>query len=140
MTQIATHDGEVVEVHQQKVVVQMHVVSACASCKAHDKCAFVDKADKIVEVETDQWTQYNVGDSVEVSVNEGLGLFAVLLAYIIPAVVLILTVVFSSMAFQSEVLAALVTLLVVTVYYMILFKFRNRLQRKFSFGLRPIES
>lgn len=135
MAQIARHDGIVIAVEEGIVKVQMHVVSACASCKAHDKCAFVDKAEKTVEVETPDWKDYCVGQNVVVSVNESMGLLAVLLAYFIPAVLLVATVmVFSRMQF-SEGIVALLTLAIVTVYYLFLYLGRNSLQKNFSFRL-----
>ena len=135
MAQIATHDGVVVGVAPQQVKVEMHVVSACASCKAHASCTFVDKAEKIVDVDTPEWKNYTVGDSVIVSVQEGLGLMAVLLAYIVPALLLIAVLAVTSIMSQSELLAATLPILIVVVYYLVLYGFRNRLQRKFSFGI-----
>lgn len=135
MQQLATHPGKVVEVKPGKVIVEMHVLSACASCKGHEKCAFVDKADKIVEVETDVWEQYHEGDSVTVSVNEGLGLLAVLLAYLLPAVIIVASVVILFYTTGSELLAALVPIFLTVVYFLVIYRFHNRLQRKFSFGL-----
>lgn len=113
----------------------MHVVSACSSCKAHEKCAFVDKADKIVEVETSDWQQYSVGDSVIVSVNESLGLLAVLLAYILPAVVIIGSIALLQIASASEVLTATITLIITALYFLLLYHLRDKLQRRFSFGI-----
>lgn len=135
MAQIATHDGVVVGVAPQQVKVEMHVVSACASCKAHASCTFVDKAEKIVDVDTPEWKEYTVGDSVIVSVQEGLGLMAVLLAYIVPALLLIAVLAVTSIMSQSELLAATLPILIVVVYYLVLYAFRDRLQRKFSFGI-----
>ena len=135
MSSIATHDGTVISIQPGIVNVQMHVVSACASCKAHEKCAFVDKADKTVEVETDDWQQYAPGDSVIVSVNEGLGLLAVLLAYILPAVLILASVIILSLYTSSEALAAIAPIILITVYFLFLYRYRSRLQRKFTFGL-----
>lgn len=135
MSQIASHDGTVIAVAPRLVKVEMHVVSACSSCKAHASCSFVDKADKVVEVETDEWKNYNEGDTVTVTVNESLGLLAVLLAYILPAVLLIAAVVLLSLFTRSELVAAALPIAIVAVYYLILYRFRNRLQKKFSFGL-----
>ena len=136
MSSIATHDGTVLDAQPGLVKVQMHVVSACASCKAHEKCAFVDKADKVVDVETDDWQQYSPGDSVIVSVNEGLGLLAVLLAYILPAVLILASVILLSLYTNSEALAAIAPILLITVYFLLLYRYRSRLQRKFTFGLK----
>lgn len=135
MSQIASHDGTVIAVTPRLVKVEMHVVSACSSCKAHANCTFVDKADKVVEVETDEWKNYNEGDTVTVTVNESLGLLAVLLAYILPALLLIAAVILLSVFTHSEIVAASLPIAIVAVYYLILYRFRNRLQKKFSFGL-----
>ena len=137
MSSIATHDGKVVAVQPKLVKVEMHVVSACSSCEAHEKCAFVDKADKIVEIPTDQWQQYRVGDSVVVSVNERLGLLAVLLAYCLPALLLIASILVFSYTLHSEGIAALAAILVTAAYFLLLYRFRNSLSKKFSFGIRP---
>ena len=135
MSQIATHDGKVISVADGVVRVEMHVVSACSSCKAHEKCAFVDKADKIVEVETPDWKNYHEGDNVEVSVNEGLGLLAVLLAYFLPAVIIIGAVILLSVFTDSEAIAALVPIALIIIYFILLYKLHDLLQRKFSFGI-----
>ncbi len=135
MNQIATHDGKVIATGDGVVKVEMHVVSACSSCKAHEKCSFVDKDDKIVEVETPDWKDYHEGDTVVVSVNEGLGLLAVLLAYFLPAVIIIGAVVILSHFTGSELLAAMVPIVLIAIYFLLLYKLHDRLQRKFSFGI-----
>ena len=132
---LATHDGTVKSVTDGIVTVEMHVLSACASCKAHEKCAFVDKADKIVEIETSDWKHYHEGDSVIVSINESLGLLAVLLAYVLPALLLIATLVLSIHLWGSELVASILTLILLAIYFTILYLCRDKLQRHFSFGL-----
>ena len=132
---LATHDGTVKSVTDGKVTVEMQVLPACASCKAHEKCAFVDKADKIVEIETSDWNSFSVGDSVIVSINESLGMLAVLLAYVLPALLLIATLVLSIFLWGSELLASILTLVLLALYFVILYFCRDKLQRHFSFGL-----
>lgn len=135
MSQIATHDGKVISTAKGVVSVEMHVVSACSSCKAHEKCAFVDKAEKIIEVETEDWREYQEGDRVIVSVNESLGLEAVLLAYILPALIIIGAVIVLSIITESEAITATVPIILIAIYFLLLYKLRDRLQRKFSFGI-----
>ncbi len=132
---LATHDGKVISVAEGTVRVEMQVVSACASCKAHEKCAFVDKDEKVVEVETAEWREYSEGERVVVSVEEGLGLLAVVLAYVLPAILLIGSVVLVSLLSGSEGMAAIVTLLVVVLYFIVLWRFHDKLQRRFSFRI-----
>ncbi len=139
MSQIATHPGEVTKVEKGKITVLMHVLSACSSCKGHEKCAFVDKADKVVEVKTSDWEKYSVGDSVIVSVNESLGLLAVLLAYLLPAIIIIGSVILISIITHSELLAAIIPIAVTVLYFFILYRVRGSLERKFSFGIEKRE-
>lgn len=135
MAQIAKHEGIVTAIENGLVKVEMHVLSACASCKAHEKCGFVDKADKVVEVETPEWQQYHVGDKVMVSVNDSLGLLAVLLAYFLPAIVIIAAVIVLSIYTMSEGLVALIVIALIAIYFVILYFMRDKLQKKFSFGI-----
>ncbi len=137
MAQIATHDGTVTEVSDGLVKVHIHVLSACSSCKAHAHCTFVDSAEKIVEVQTDDWKLYSPGQRVVVSVGESLGLQAVLLAYFLPALLLVGALLLAIRLTGSEGIAAIVTLAVIVVYFLVLYYFRDRLQRKFTFGLHP---
>lgn len=139
MSQIATHPGEVTKVEKGKITVLMHVLSACSSCKGHEKCAFVDKADKVVEVKTSDWEKYSVGDSVIVSVNESLGLLAVLLAYLLPAIIIIGSVILISIITHSELLAAIIPIAITVLYFFILYRVRGSLERKFSFGIEKME-
>lgn len=135
MEKIATHPGIVTAVTHRHVTVQMKVVSACASCEAHGRCGFAEKKDKIVEVDTPDWQQYQPGDSVTVVINSGRGLQAVLIAYVMPAIVLLGAFALFCCLRLSEPLVALLTLAVVGLYALFLYLIRHRLQRRFTFQL-----
>ena len=135
MSEIAKHEGTVISCQNGIVKVRMNVLSACGSCKAHEKCGFVDKSEKIIEIETNDMTTFKEGDCVEVSVNESLGLTAVLLAYIIPAILIVGGVIILSIKTDSEALAATLPIVLVTIYFLFLYRQRDKLQKKFSFGI-----
>lgn len=139
METIATHHGHVVAIHHGQVRVQMQILSACATCEGHSKCGFAEKKDKIVDIQTSDWKRYRVGDSVTVAINSGRGLLAVLIAYVLPAVLLLAAFTFFYLLRLPELWVALLTLLVVALYGIVLYLFRNRLQKKFTFQLRPAE-
>lgn len=140
MEKIATHSGIVTAVTPKHVTVQMQVISACASCESHGRCGFAEKKDKSVEVDTPDWRSYLPGDRVTVVIHSGRGLQAVLIAYVMPAVVLLAAFALFCSLHLSEPLVALLTLLVVAAYGMILYAVRHRLQRKFTFQLNKIEN
>ena len=141
MEKIAHHDGIVTEViahplgQTGTVRVKVHVVSACGSCKAHGHCGFADSKDKIMDIDTPQYQQYHTGEPVNVVINASRGLQAVFIAYILPALLLLATLVTLTTLHLSEGWVALATLLVVALYGGILYICRHRLQRKYTMAL-----
>ena len=133
---IVSHDGVVSSVEQGRVTVKVTVNSACHQCHAHGSCGFAESKDKTMEIETPEWELYHEGDTVKVTINESLGLGAALLAYLVPAA-LLLTVLMPLLHIASEPLAVLLSLAVLALYYFILYLCRNKLQKKFSIGLAP---
>lgn len=130
---IATHDGTVIETTKGQVRVQIQQQSACGHCDAKGKCGFAESQDKELFIDTPDWQSFQAGQLVEVQVSEGLGMEAVLLAYILPAVVLIASIFCFTSWLNSEPLAILSTIGVVVAYYLVLYLFRDRLQKKFVF-------
>ena len=78
-------------------------------------------------------TPVQVGQTVDVVVREELGWLAVVLAYVIPFVLLVVAVAGLNKLGWSEAWAGTGALVSVAVYYLILRLFRDRLQRKFTF-------
>ena len=133
--QQTTHDGTVLSVQPGTVKVQMQVLSTCASCEAHARCTFAEKKDKIVDVDTPHWQQYAQGDPVTVIISTGHGLLAVLIAYVLPAMLILGTFALLYALRLPELWIALATLGAVALYGLILYLCRGRLQRKFTFSL-----
>ncbi len=135
METIATHPGIVIASTSQEVQVKMEVLSACASCQAHSHCGFAEKKDKIVNIATHDWQDYHPGDTVNVIINSGRGIQAAIIAYLIPAILLLATLITLLSLHVPETLTILFTLLVVALYGVILYLFRSRLQNKFTFRI-----
>lgn len=135
METIATHPGIVIASTSQEVQVKMEVLSACASCQAHSHCGFAEKKDKIVNIATRDWQDYHPGDTVNVIINSGRGIQAAIIAYLIPALLLLATLITLLSLHVPETLTILFTLLVVALYGVILYLFRSRLQNKFTFRI-----
>ena len=138
METVATHAGTVVEVAENQVKVQMQVLSACASCEAHARCTFAEKKDKMVDIATPDWRQYAPGDRVTVIINSGLGLLAVLIAYVLPALLILAIFAVIYALHLPELWIALITILATGLYGVVLYLCRNRLQQRFTFRLKKL--
>ena len=113
----------------------MEVISACGSCEAHAHCTFSEKKDKLVDIDTPHWKDYQPDDRVTVIINSGRGLQAVLIAYVLPALVMLAAFSVLYILKLPELWIALITILVVCIYGWVLYLMRHRLQRKFTFRI-----
>ena len=134
MAKTVSHKGVVVAVDGNKIKVQIESVSACAACHAKGMCTLSDKEDKLIDIECSKAADKKVGDVVTVVVAQQRGMQAVVLAYILPAIVVILSLV-GLLNIVSEPVAIILSLLSLAVYYILLYLFRNRISSKFVMTL-----
>lgn len=134
MAKTVSHKGVVVAVDGNKIKVQIESVSACAACHAKGMCTLSDKEDKLIDIECSKAVGKKVGDVVTVVVAQQRGMQAVVLAYILPAIVVILSLV-GLLNIVSEPVAIILSLLSLAVYYLILYLLRNKISSKFVMTL-----
>ena len=131
-----SHTGRIVGITPQVTTVAIEQHAACSSCHAAGLCGMAEATEKSVEVPTDPYAQYAVGDSVEVVLKASMGMKAVYLAYCIP-LVLLLGVVLGLLALGvGEIPAALASLGTLALYYLGLWLLRGRLQNEYVFTIK----
>jgi len=129
------HPGIIESIHGDKVSVRILSQSACGSCHAKGVCSISEVEEKIIETERNQAGHWQPGDQVMVRMEESLGRKAVLLGYVLPLVVLLISIIIFLSLIKHEGLAALLSILMLVPYYAVLFAFRKRLQKEFSFKI-----
>lgn len=128
------HDGIVIAVNGDGTVrVRIVQTSACASCKAKAMCASAESVEKEIDAVSDGLLA--IGDEAEVLVAEKIGWKAIFLAYILPFIVLLGSVLVLN-EFMKEELAGTIALCAMGVYYIVLGFFKNKIQKGFSFTAR----
>lgn len=135
MANTIRHQGIVENICGQHVQVRIVQVSACATCSIKSHCTTSDAKEKLIDVFTNEAMSYHPGDSVWVVGHLAMGVWAVVLAFVVPLVLLV-TALFSAQAVLGDELQSVAaSLLVLSVYYFILWLFRHRMGRKFAFYL-----
>jgi len=128
------HDGQVVEISDNKVVAEIFVSEACGTCQAKGLCHTNGKRVR-VEAEAEPGQEFQVGQKVKVAFTPTLAMSSVLLAYVLP-LVLMFAVMFTLIAITgSQDVGCLCGLAVLPVYYTILYILRHKLRRKFKFSI-----
>lgn len=79
---------------------------------------------------------YSDGDSVLLEMKKSMGQGAVVLAYLIPFILFITTLIISS-SYLSEGYAGLLAILVLAPYYLVLYLSRNLISQRFYFSIKP---
>ena len=135
------HEGRIIGVYEDYIRVEIVSKSACASCRAKAMCTASEEKSKVVEVPLgtlDRYMGYEVGETVNVVMGSSLGGKAVLIAYAVPLVVLLLTMLAASACGLQELYVGLCGIASLVVYYIVLYFFRNSLSRVFTFSVEKI--
>jgi len=128
------HDGTVREVGVDSVVVSIVSCSACSGCKARGVCGMTEREEKIIDIRG----KYDVfpGDKVTVQMEESAGMRAVLLSYLVPFFIVIGgLIVFQSLSI-NELTSGLISIALLVPWFLILYLFRNKIDRSFTFTLK----
>jgi len=132
------HNGRIESIDGSKINVSFIAYSGCASCHAKSYCSPSNMEEKSVEV-YDYSNQYSVGEDVKVVMSQAMGFKALWLGYIQPLLLVILTLVILTELTGKEAFSGLCAIAVLIPYYLILYLFRKKLNKAFTFTLQKIE-
>ncbi|MEG0807684.1 MAG: SoxR reducing system RseC family protein [Alistipes sp.] len=125
------HSGVVERIEGATVFVRITSQSACGTCKAREACGLSESQEKIIEARSATASEYAVGEHVTVGIRQRSGLIAVVLAYVMPLVLLLILLVCTiSLLHCSEGCGALIALVGVGLYYGALWLARGRIENK----------
>jgi len=134
---VIDHEGVIEEITDSMVRVRISSQSACASCHAKGACSTGDMEDKFIDVPL-QRSDYRLGDYVKVSISKHTGFKAVAIGYIYPFFLVLLSLIVLGAAGMDELQTGLISLGLLIPYYLMIFLFRSRINRQFSFKLNKI--
>jgi len=129
------HKGVVEEINGDVIRVGFVAHSACSACHARGACSLSDVESKYVEVER-KGTEYIIGEKVDILLKQKQGFKALWLGYILPFIVMVLTLIIVMAVTDREGLAGLAGISILIPYYLGLYFFRDRIREKFEFIIR----
>ena len=126
------HSGFVKEVKGSSLIVNIINQSACSSCHAQGACSVSDFQDKEIEV-ANVGGFYSPGQEVTVVFKESQGFTALFYGYILPFVLVLLTLIIAVSLSNNELTGGLLALAILIPYYITLYFFRHLLKKVFNF-------
>ncbi len=137
MSQKIEHTGIVTHIDGTKIQVQIVQLSACSSCHAKGACSASDMDEKLIDAETTD-TTLKIGDQVQLAGESSMGLFAVLIAFIIPFLLILISLFILRSYTTNEALSGTIALGVLVPYFIILSLFNKKLKNKLKFTVQKI--
>ena len=131
-----SHRGRIVSITPELTTVEIVSESACAACHAKGLCSLGDSTVKQVELPTRGWDNYQVGQEVDLVLRASMGHKAVWLAYVLPLIVMVAALLGTLSAGGTELLAGLIAIGAVALYYGVIWLLRGRLRNEYVFNIK----
>ncbi|MBR6892804.1 MAG: SoxR reducing system RseC family protein [Bacteroidaceae bacterium] len=129
------HSGQVESVSEDKVRVRILQASACSACEAKALCHSSESKEKIIECRTNGQA-YAVGEQVMVYGSMAMGRNAVILAFVVPLVVIVVWLFCAVGIFHiNELLAIGIMVVLLAIYYLTLHLMNGVLSKQFEFWI-----
>ena len=129
-------EGIVRSVEGDEITVEVIVSSACSGCHAKSICIPSDRRQERITVKNTRNEQYEVGETVELLLETSAGNKAVVLAYVLPLIVLLVLLFGCYALTHKELLSVGVGVLGVVLYYLILKSAGKSIEKGITFGIR----
>ena len=134
------HQGIVKEITGNTLFVKIERRSACAACHAKGVCLSSDKKDEVISVTTNEHEQFQVNETVQLTLKKSLGAKAVVLAYLCPFLALVLGLFVTYYFTKNELLSVGVAFVMTILYFLFIKKIDSRLKKQFSFVVSKISA
>ena len=135
---IIEHQGEIIEIGIDNIMVEIISQSACSSCNAKSMCSMSETESKVVEVENKGYEMFEIGETVNVILRKSLGFKALYISYLIPLLILILILLSLSSFGIGELTTGLSIIMALAVYYIGVYLLRDKFKREFVFTIEKL--
>jgi len=129
------HTGIIDSIQDHRFRILIIQQSACSACDVKGACTLSDQQEKIVEVESFN-SSFSVGDKVLLVGKNSFGLLAVFLAFVIPFILILITLFILQSLVSNEIISGGIALFILVPYYLILSLFNKKLKTKFNFEIK----
>ena len=135
MSDIIKHRGRVESIDGSHIIVRIIQTSACSGCSIKSHCNASESKEKLIDV-YEVGASYQIGEEVVLCGTTSMGMQAVLLAFGIPLLILLLALAISMHLTNDDALiSSLVGLLSIVPYYLVIYFCKDKLKKTFSFTI-----
>ena len=135
MSDIIKHRGRVESIDGSHIIVRIIQTSACSGCSIKSHCNASESKEKLIDV-YEVGASYQIGEEVVLCGTTSMGMRAVLLAFGIPLLILVLALgITMYLTDEDALISSLVGLLSIVPYYLVLYFYKDKMKKTFSFTI-----
>lgn len=133
------HQAKVTRILPEAVEVAMLAGEACGSCRVKSKCGMGESRERLLIIETPEAAFFDVGEAVDVTTEQSMGIKAVYYAYIFPFLFVMAVLLILLQSGCGELTSGLAALGALGLYYVILYLLRDRIAKEITFKVSKAE-
>jgi len=135
MPKLIRHTGVISNIINNDVIVDIQRFSACASCDSKSACSSFDSQTQQIKCKTND-SNLSIGDTVTLVLEHSFGLYAVVLAFVVPLCLFISTIIVCAEVFGvHEGISALAAFAVIAMYYVTIHLFDYKIGKNINFRI-----
>jgi len=115
-----------------KIKISIISKAQCVSCQLNNSCSSSDVKEKVIEVDNFGGV-LKIGEMVDVALKESAGFKALFLGYILPFLILFITLIIGTEFSSNELYVGLIALSTLVPYYFAIYLMQNVIKKEFSF-------
>lgn len=135
MEERVSHTGVITGISGNELEIEIYSSGSCGSCSIRSACGMSEMKEKHIVVPRPEGKEFVVGQPVKVSMAARQGGRAAVYAYLIPALLMIFTILIISGFSLEDWVAAVAGIGVAAVYYLVLFLFRGKIRERFEYDV-----
>ena len=139
MNETIKHQARITRVYPEAVEVAIEARNACASCRVKEQCGMGESRQKKMIIGTSEASFFEPGEIVEVATERSMGIKAVFLAYVFPFLFVFTALLLLLRNGAEESAAGLSSLVLGAGYYIVLYLFRNKIEKQIIFKVRKLQ-
>lgn len=128
-------NGIIKKITKNELIIEILSCSACNSCSIKNYCSGFESKQKEISVKNKNYVNFKKGEEVLLSIDERQAFKSVILAYVIPLIIMISTVVGMLSYKNDELIAGISGIIILIPYYFGLFLAKNKLKSDFEFKI-----
>ena len=131
------HEGTIASISGDTMIVRIVASSACAGCAAKDRCNPSENQNKDIRIKSFSG-EFVSGEKVKVLIQKSLGFRALFIGYLLPFIIVLITLIVTYQLTGNEPVSGLMSLLILAPYYVTIKIFNHKIDKTFGFTVKKI--